>query len=111
MSSNIGQVCEVIAIYIGNIYLRETNAQYWLDEISNRDALLQIVTIQCRASGDRQLDHFTASELREYIGAYEFYNVLWIEREKGIAFRRALGRIFKEAWESDTLSEIDVVLG
>ena len=99
----------MIAISIGSVDLRETNAQYWLDEISNRDALLQIATIQCRASVERQLDHFTASELRKYIGGYEFYNVLWIEREKGIAFRRALGRVFKKAWESDTLSEIDVV--
>lgn len=42
---------------------------------------------------------------------YWFYNVLWIERYKGIAYRKALGRVAKEKWEQLDLEEIDVTLG
>jgi hypothetical protein len=42
---------------------------------------------------------------------YEFYNVLCIERNNGIAYRKALGRVVKAAWERQDLEEIDVVLG
>jgi hypothetical protein len=31
---------------------------------------------------------------------YNFYNVLWIEWNGGVVFRKALGRVEKSAWES-----------
>jgi len=78
-------------------------------KFGNRDALLQIATLQRRPKADGQLDHFPTRGLGEYIGCYEFYNVLWIERENEIAFRRALGSVFREAFESHSLEEIDVM--
>ena len=42
---------------------------------------------------------------------YEFYNVLWIEREGEIAYRKALGRVWKDAWYRQPVEEIDVILG
>jgi hypothetical protein len=42
---------------------------------------------------------------------YEFYFVLWIEWVEGIAYRKALGRVEKRAWESLALEDIDVILG
>jgi hypothetical protein len=39
------------------------------------------------------------------------YHVLWIEWEDGIAYRRGLGRVLKEAWDSMATEEIDLVLG
>jgi hypothetical protein len=37
---------------------------------------------------------------------HEFYNVLWIERDKdGVARRQGLGRIFKEAWDLEVGDE------
>jgi hypothetical protein len=42
---------------------------------------------------------------------YEFYNVLWIEWNKGVAYRKALGRVWKTAWEQQTLEEHDIKLG
>ncbi|KAF1960726.1 HET-domain-containing protein [Byssothecium circinans] len=47
----------------------------------------------------------------EILGYYEYYNVLWIEWENGIAYRKALGRVYKEAWEAQELEEVDIVLG
>lgn len=42
---------------------------------------------------------------------YRCYNVLWIEWEEGIAYRRGIGRIEAQAWERQHLEHIDVVLG
>jgi len=55
-------------------------------------------------------------ELREFeqlqgLEVYEFYSVLWIEWDKGVAYRKGLGRIPKEIWEQLNLESIDLVLG
>lgn len=42
---------------------------------------------------------------------YEFYNVMWIEWDNGIAYRMAVGRVQKDIWERVAKEEIDVVLG
>jgi hypothetical protein len=42
---------------------------------------------------------------------YNFYNVLWIEWEDGIAFRKGVGRVEKSIWEAQPLEWIDVTLG
>jgi hypothetical protein len=40
-----------------------------------------------------------------------YYNVMWIEWIDGVAYRKALGQIEKEAWESSSLEWIDLTLG
>jgi hypothetical protein len=42
---------------------------------------------------------------------YEWYNVLWVEWEEGIAYRKGVGRIEKAMWEAQELEWIDLVLG
>jgi len=42
---------------------------------------------------------------------YEFYNVLWIEWQDGIARRKAIGRVWKKAWDMQTSEKVDVILG
>ena len=42
---------------------------------------------------------------------YTFYNVMHIEWENGIAYRRGVGTVYKAMWESQALEEIDVILG
>jgi heterokaryon incompatibility protein (HET) len=42
---------------------------------------------------------------------YQFYNVLWIEWENQIAYRKALGRVNKSIWEAQDLETMDLVLG
>ena len=44
-------------------------------------------------------------------GDYEFYNVLWIEWVDGIAYRKALGRVEKTAWDAAATKIISVTLG
>ncbi|ORY18829.1 heterokaryon incompatibility protein-domain-containing protein [Clohesyomyces aquaticus] len=42
---------------------------------------------------------------------YEFYNVMWIEWKGKIAYRKALGRVLKSAWNTAAKERIDVILG
>ena len=42
---------------------------------------------------------------------FEFYNVLWIEWKEGVAYRKGLGRVVKEAWERQATEWIDLTLG
>jgi hypothetical protein len=41
----------------------------------------------------------------------EFYNVLWIERKEGVAYRRACGWVPKYIWEAYTTGTVEVKLG
>ncbi|KAK8029242.1 hypothetical protein PG991_006298 [Apiospora marii] len=41
----------------------------------------------------------------------ETYGVLWVEWEDGVAYRKAVGEIDKEAWEAHDLEDVDLVLG
>lgn len=42
---------------------------------------------------------------------YEFCNVMWIEWENGIASRKAIGTVHKQAWETISPEKIDIRLG
>ena len=42
---------------------------------------------------------------------FRFHNVLWIEWEDGIAYRKALGAVWADYWESTNKEEIRVKLG
>jgi len=41
---------------------------------------------------------------------YEFYNVLWVEWDDGVAHRKAYGRVEKGAWQAQKLEWTDLVL-
>lgn len=40
----------------------------------------------------------------------EFYNVLWVRRENGIAQRVGCGRVFKDRWRENETETIKVTL-
>ncbi|KAK0671525.1 heterokaryon incompatibility protein-domain-containing protein [Cercophora samala] len=42
---------------------------------------------------------------------YEFYNVLWVERRDGIAYRRGSGTVWKEGWHRQNPEVRDIILG
>jgi hypothetical protein len=83
----LGQKCEVIAISAGDATVDKNKiVKLWLEEW------------KC-------IDDIKATD------TYEFYNVLWIERNEDVAYRKALGRVWKTAWERQHVEEIDVILG
>lgn len=105
---------ELVAISTGslNVQHRFSSPEYYLDEASNTDSLFHIATIQRVPTGHINLSQPNRNKiLLELIKIYQFYNVLRIEWEGGIAYRKALGRVFRKAWESQKLEEIDIVLG
>ena len=42
---------------------------------------------------------------------YEYYYVLWIEWEDGIAYRKRLGRMARDRWEAQDREWLDLILG
>ena len=42
---------------------------------------------------------------------YEYVNVLWIQWEDGIAYRRGIGHVVKSIWEQQATDVIDLILG
>lgn len=54
---------------------------------------------------------YFAKSSGESEGEYQFYNVLWIERVDGIAYRKAAGRVPKDVWEENCLEPTRVILG
>ncbi|KAH8650015.1 heterokaryon incompatibility protein-domain-containing protein [Xylariales sp. PMI_506] len=42
---------------------------------------------------------------------YEFYNVLYIIWENGMAYRKGVGRVFRTAWEEYSTEWVDICLG
>ncbi|KAF2122240.1 heterokaryon incompatibility protein-domain-containing protein [Lophiotrema nucula] len=102
--------CEMIAISRGYCDMVQ-KPETWLHETRNLDCLLEIAHMQnIKLDVQTQLPNYL-EYLRQRIRYYEFYNVMWIERKDGIAYRKAVGRVFKKAWERLALEEIDVVLG
>jgi hypothetical protein len=57
------------------------------------------------------VERYTTLIPKSHEERYEFYNVLWIEWEDGIAFRKGVGRVEKSMWEAQPLEWIDVTLG
>jgi hypothetical protein len=83
----LGQRCEIIIISGAIAHIdRDGSLKTWLEELKVID------NIQDR-------------------GTYEFYNVLCIERKGDVAYRKALGRVWKEAWQRQVVEEVDVLLG
>jgi hypothetical protein len=62
----------------------------------------------CHETG---LDEWFLQERPRSAPLYEYYSVLWIERKHGIVFRRALGRVSKDAWDSQNPKESSLIFG
>ena len=57
------------------------------------------------------LDEWLLQERPRSAPLYQYYNVLWVIREDEIVYRRALGRVLKDAWDSQNPKHSSLVLG
>ncbi|KAF2107309.1 heterokaryon incompatibility protein-domain-containing protein [Lophiotrema nucula] len=76
----------------------------------------ELVAISKGAAHDSVDEAWALEEWKYYrpvdaSGHYRWYNVLWIEWKDGIAYRKALGRVFKLSWDDAPKEPIDVILG
>jgi Heterokaryon incompatibility protein (HET) len=85
-NSEIGESCELVAISQGYFYEKWKLSLFTIDEWRHKER-------------PRESEK------------YEFYNVLWVEWQDGIAYRKACGRVIKSAWECQELGWVDLVLG
>jgi len=42
---------------------------------------------------------------------YDFYNVMWVEWDAGVAYRKAVGRVMASYWDACRPEEVQIVLG
>lgn len=42
---------------------------------------------------------------------YHFYYVMWVEWKAGIAYRKAIGTVYKPVWDRQVREDINVILG
>ena len=85
-----GHACEVVAISGGRTSRKDKNPRYR-------------ITHQCSNEMSRRIEI-------SHLGVYEFYNILWIERKQGLTCRKAVGRIWAQAWERQELMDVDIIL-
>lgn len=57
------------------------------------------------------LDEWRMPERPKDSEFYQFYYVMWIEWDNAIAYRKAVGTVYKPVWENQVREDIDVVLG
>ncbi|KAI1332928.1 HET-domain-containing protein [Xylariaceae sp. FL0255] len=55
--------------------------------------------------------NYTLTAIQKEMGYHEYYNVLWIVRSNGIAYRQGLGKIPLAAWETINPQWEDIRLG
>jgi hypothetical protein len=87
------------------------------DGVIQRDAgLLELIEIsegevQNQPIEEKSFDEWNREGCPRYSGLYKFVNVLWIEWEDGVAYRKALGRVEKSIWQRVATERIDITLG
>jgi hypothetical protein len=77
---------------------------------------LQLVAISFgRAKNSEPVEHgleeWSLDERPKNTFWYEFYNVMWISQDRGIAYREGIGRVEKHIWERRKVGKFDLVLG
>ncbi|KAH7068234.1 heterokaryon incompatibility protein-domain-containing protein [Paraphoma chrysanthemicola] len=63
------------------------------------------------SSKNEEIHEWDLEERPHSTEKYEFFNVLWVEWNNGIAYRKALGRVNAEVWLAQDLENISLVLG
>lgn len=115
--------CSLFNEYNGWIGALQVHENLTLDDAENSrshhlfDNRLELVEIgegsytEGSALGHHNVPEYNLEERRNKGEWYEFYYVLWIEWESGVAYRRGLGRVEREAWEKQDLEDIHLMLG
>jgi hypothetical protein len=80
-----GRVCEMILVFT-QIVMQAKTANHHCRELQFCDALKDLQTYEC-------------------------CNVLWVEWQDGIAFRKGIGRILKKVWDLNPGKQVDVTMG
>lgn len=78
---------------------------------SDEKETCELIVISNGRVEDRWVPEWDLRNKSYFEDHYEFYNVLWIEWQEGIAYRKGLGRVDQVVWDNLSTDEIDVFLG
>jgi hypothetical protein len=113
----VGEKCELIVISAGTVPMKGigggVHSYIWKrDEWALKEWHSSIIKHEHTRKIEDSVEADENSEWEDINeNVYVVYNVLWIERVQGIAYRRALGRTIQEAWDSPPWNMVEVVLG
>lgn len=99
--------------YVGELQLLESPPPKD-DNLSEGDHLrkaLELVEVSKGYAFSGQRNDLLGIRFSESGVRFEFYHVMWIEREGQVAYRKGLGRVLKEVWEAQDRELIDLMLG
>ncbi|OHE94399.1 hypothetical protein CORC01_10327 [Colletotrichum orchidophilum] len=68
-------------------------------------------SVENQRGGDVSVDEWEDAECPRHTGTYDFVNVLWIEWVNGVAYRKALGRVWESALAGVAAEEAHITLG
>lgn len=97
--------------WVGVLFVQDRHSTDLTNQIPQKIELVAISRTICTEPDKEYVWERTYRKLPSD-APYEYYNVLWIGREMGVAYRKGLGRVPKEEW--DRLREekdIDLILG
>jgi hypothetical protein len=72
---------------------------------------VELIEISCGSVRDGKSDELYGIPCPQQTEMLLFYHVMWIEWEDGVAYRKGLGSVLKEAWKAQDLEEISLVSG
>jgi hypothetical protein len=93
--------------------LRLHSSEWNCDMISAQHELIELSAgfVLDQETEEVSLDEWHHPDCPRTSSLYEFYNVMSIERENGVGYRKAVGRVTKIAWEDLLTEDIEVILG
>lgn len=101
--------------WVGILRLNEAISMYAVRQYLSAESC-ELIELSSGSVRNQQMeevsfDEWDLPDCPRHGGLYEFYNVMWIEWEEGVAYRKAVGRVEKGAWEKCRLEEVEVTLG
>lgn len=110
-----GEEIELIAISSGSVSCADLESAFeeGVDRVGRYSYRHGLTTVVFQRVPERDAEKVTSHPTKDGKtgGGYHFYNVLWIERKGGVAYRRAAGRVPKVVWEENCSEPVRVVLG
>ncbi|CAN9435283.1 unnamed protein product [Alternaria sp. RS040] len=103
------KVLDAGGFYSGIMYIHLNSYGMCLET----DMRIELIAISTGSAADNDSleDLGVLQEYHNIRGIYEFYNILLIAWTDGVAYRKAVGHVTKEAWEAADRELINVVLG
>jgi len=82
-----------------------------LSEDNHLEKALELVEVSKGYAFSGQMNDLLGIRFSKHGVSFEFYHVMWIEREGQLAYRKGLGRVLREVWEAQDRELIDLMLG